>query len=82
MELRRMMRAVHSFHRYQGELIVEYDSGEVTVVELLASAGVLDVYLSTPTLQLEPAYIGLCRFVLGKLSTCNGCTLPFVAVRE
>lgn len=41
-----------------------YDSGETTVVKLSASAGAVDVYLSTPTLQLEAAYIGLCRSAL------------------
>ena len=46
--------------RYEGELVVEYDSGERTYVALSASAGGVDVCLSTPSLQLEPAYIGLC----------------------
>lgn len=40
--------------------MVEYDSGERTSVALSASAGAVDVCLSTPSLQLEPAYIGLC----------------------
>lgn len=40
--------------------MVEYDSGERTFVALSASAGGVDVCLSTPYLQLEPAYIGLC----------------------
>lgn len=40
--------------------MVEYDSGERTFVALSASAGGVDVCLSTPSLQLEPAYIGLC----------------------
>lgn len=39
---------------------MEYDSGERTFVALSASAGGVDVCLSTPSLQLEPAYIGLC----------------------
>lgn len=43
---------------------MEYDSGEITSVALCASAGGVDVYLSSPTIQLEPAYIGLCRFVI------------------
>lgn len=46
--------------RYEGELVVEYDSGERTFVALSASAGGVDVCLSTPSLQLDPAYIGLC----------------------
>lgn len=46
--------------RYDGEMVVEYDSGEKTFVTLSASAGGVDVCLSTPSLQLEPAYIGLC----------------------
>lgn len=50
--------------RYDGELVVEYDSGEKTFVALSASAGGVDVYLSTRTVQLEPAYIGLSRFVV------------------
>ncbi len=39
---------------------MEYDSGERTFVGLSASSGGVDVCLSTPSLQLEPAYIGLC----------------------
>lgn len=52
-----------AIRRYEGELVVEYDSGEITTVALSATAGGVDVYLSAPSLQLEPAYIGLCRCV-------------------
>lgn len=55
------MRIPYIALRYSGELVVEYDSGERTFVALSASAGGVEVYLSTSTLQLEPAYIGLCR---------------------
>ncbi|CAM9472816.1 unnamed protein product [Choristocarpus tenellus] len=40
--------------------MVVYDSGECTLVALLGSGGPVDVYLSKPFIQLEPAYIGLC----------------------
>lgn len=51
-----------TFGRYEGELLVQYDSGEATAISLSASAEAVEIYLSMPNLQLEPAYIGLCRF--------------------
>lgn len=51
---------------------MEYDSGEINHVSLLASAGGVEVYLSMPSLQLEPAYMGLYRFVYDKVGSGMG----------
>ena len=62
--------------RYEGELVVEYDSGEKTYVSLSASAGGVDVYLSTPSLQIDPAYIGLSRWISALLWGGGGESSP------